>query len=1490
MTVNEAAGTATFTVTLSAASGQTVSVNYATSNGTATAGSDYTAAAGMLTFAPNVTTQTITVPILNDKVYEGAESFNVTLSGATNATIATATGTGTIVDDGTGGPPADNDIPTLSVSSPTVAENGGYAQFTVSLSNASARSTTLSLALANGTATGGGVDFGAGLEVSTDGGSSWVAASSVTLPALQTSALVRTPIVNDTLVEGNESFTLTATRTAGSPLTNPGGAAMGTATITDNDTISLANVTADDDDVNENRDASPANDISYVGAIGNVASSVVLSINDAVASGLTSNGQAVSYAWNAGTRTLTASSASGTVFTVTLDADNTSYIFKQFRGIDHAVVAGENHSLNIPLTLVARDSGGTLITSSVFNITVFDDAPGISGAKTVLTDNDGSHSETGFLSEAAVSNDITRVTWTTTGLPSLVFEGKQVLYVDNGNGTLTGQLADGTVIFRVNIDPSTVNGSNNPQYAFELLNTVGRLGISSAENTYTVISGGNSSNLDLGFGGFIIDKMTATANGASATVNTNNDWIGVAGNWFDAGDRLFMDFVDPSGQAGQVTGLNMLVEGQGSAAYTLNWTVTAAVDGSGNTVTYSGSFNAAGNADMPFSIPLQSGALYFTKLEVSDPAGSGSFRISFSAISANNYFADVSLPLSYTLTDADGDTANGAFNVTLDTNAPPAIDLDADDSSGAAGTSYRATYTENGAAIRIADTDVLITDADNTTLASATVRLTNAQAGDVLAVGTLPAGITAGIDTSVAGQITVTLTGSASLADYQTAIRAIAYRNTSDDPSTIDRNIAVTVHDGKASASASTTITVVSVNDPPVNTVPGTQTTAEDAVRVFSTANGNAITVSDLDAGTLTTTLSVTNGILTLGSTAGVTITGNGTNSVIVSGSQSAINAALNGTSFRPTADFSGNAVLTVNTSDGVAADIDTVNIAITPVADMPTVYTHVSSNGMIASTTTNLLTADFNSGRLAGWTGNALFGNTFAEIPGGTGKGSTEAALFNAVAWNGQTGSNATEAANFASRWTVRTNAGESANGTSFAAYNQGGTSGSDDAQGFLQYTGSALTAAEKTSTSYVISTQIYADANSAQANGVGFVFGYQDDNNYFLARWENPSPDYAPSGSQFNSYPGQYQELSLVQIVAGVPVDLARAAFNGDDWFSLRVAVSNTGIAVTAVDLTSAVTTNLNYTYGSVTGGATTAPALREVGFYSFDNDSAVRFDSLSIDAGVYSYTLRTLTNLSDTDGSETLSAITLTGIPAGVALTNVTTGTAITVSGGMATVPRGDDVTILSSTPLTSAQINGMTAAVTATETVGGTTATNMSSVKLDVLGTSGADTLTGSTGDDWISGGAGIDSLSGGNGNDVLIGGAGNDTLAGGLGADVFHWELADRGTMGSPARDIIADFNVASPASGGDVLDLRDLLVGENNGGTVPGNLANYLSFEKSGTDTIVHVSSTGGFTSGYAAGAEDQMITLNNVDLVTGFANDNAIIANLLSNNKLITD
>ncbi|MEV4138492.1 Calx-beta domain-containing protein [Dactylosporangium sp. NPDC049742] len=96
--VDENAGTATFTVSLSGPPTSPVSANYATADGTATAGADYTAGGGTVTFQPGQTSRPVTVPIVDDALDELDETFTVNLSAATGAAIADGTGLGTIVD------------------------------------------------------------------------------------------------------------------------------------------------------------------------------------------------------------------------------------------------------------------------------------------------------------------------------------------------------------------------------------------------------------------------------------------------------------------------------------------------------------------------------------------------------------------------------------------------------------------------------------------------------------------------------------------------------------------------------------------------------------------------------------------------------------------------------------------------------------------------------------------------------------------------------------------------------------------------------------------------------------------------------------------------------------------------------------------------------------------------------------------------------------------------------------------------------------------------------------------------------------------------------------------------------------------------------------------------------------------------------------------------------------------------------------------------
>lgn len=89
----------TFTVSLSGAASTPVTVHWATANGTATAGSDYRARSGVLTFAPGQTTKTVTVQVKGDRIKEPTETFSVRLSRPAHAVLGAATATGTIVND-----------------------------------------------------------------------------------------------------------------------------------------------------------------------------------------------------------------------------------------------------------------------------------------------------------------------------------------------------------------------------------------------------------------------------------------------------------------------------------------------------------------------------------------------------------------------------------------------------------------------------------------------------------------------------------------------------------------------------------------------------------------------------------------------------------------------------------------------------------------------------------------------------------------------------------------------------------------------------------------------------------------------------------------------------------------------------------------------------------------------------------------------------------------------------------------------------------------------------------------------------------------------------------------------------------------------------------------------------------------------------------------------------------------------------------------------
>jgi Calx-beta domain/IPT/TIG domain len=209
---------ATFTVTLSAASSQTVSVPFSTANGSATAGSDYTATTGTVTFAPGTVSQSINVPVSGDTVVEPDETFSVNLGTPTNAVLGNATGTGTILNDDT----------KISISDVSHTEgNRGTTTFTftVTLSAAASFPVTVKYATANGTATAPS-DYTA------------IALSTLTFKAGTTSKTVKVSVKGDKTVESNETFFVNLSSPTNSTISD----SQGVGTIVNDDGASHASI------------------------------------------------------------------------------------------------------------------------------------------------------------------------------------------------------------------------------------------------------------------------------------------------------------------------------------------------------------------------------------------------------------------------------------------------------------------------------------------------------------------------------------------------------------------------------------------------------------------------------------------------------------------------------------------------------------------------------------------------------------------------------------------------------------------------------------------------------------------------------------------------------------------------------------------------------------------------------------------------------------------------------------------------------------------------------------------------------------------------------------------------------------------------------------------------------------------------------------------------------------------------------------------------
>jgi chorismate-pyruvate lyase len=217
-------GTLAFAVTKTGTTSSSFSVNYATANGTAAAGSDYTAGSGTLTFLAAETSKTVNVATINDTSVESAETVLVNLSAPTGgATITDSQGSGTINDNDVPPPPS------FAIANAAPVAEGGTLSFTVTKTGSTASSFSVNYVTANGTAIAG---------------SDYTSASgTLTFLAAETSKTVSVATIDDTAVEPDETMLVNLSGpTGGATVTT----SQGSGTIQNNDAANASPVANND--------------------------------------------------------------------------------------------------------------------------------------------------------------------------------------------------------------------------------------------------------------------------------------------------------------------------------------------------------------------------------------------------------------------------------------------------------------------------------------------------------------------------------------------------------------------------------------------------------------------------------------------------------------------------------------------------------------------------------------------------------------------------------------------------------------------------------------------------------------------------------------------------------------------------------------------------------------------------------------------------------------------------------------------------------------------------------------------------------------------------------------------------------------------------------------------------------------------------------------------------------------------------------------------
>ncbi|OYY49059.1 MAG: hypothetical protein B7Y48_07685 [Methylophilales bacterium 28-44-11] len=1534
-----------------------MSVNYATSNGTATVGSDYTSTTGSLTFAPGVITQTITVPIINDTTAESSETFNVVLSAPSNATIATGTGVGTIIDNDQ--PPSID----LDGNNSTAAGNNYVTSYTEN---------------------GAGVSIADTDIVITDVDSTNLASATITLTNVQAgdvlaaggmpAGITATVVGNVVTLTGNASLAnyqtairaITYSSTSENPSTAPR-----TINVVVNDGQSNSNTAVATINVIAVNDAPIGVDDVFNGANSVVEGTTVVRGNvmsndtDVDSPTLT----VAQFATNSGA-TATNANGSNTITTalggtVVMNTDGSFTYTAPVRNhadaisdVDTFVYRATDGSLNSEWTTVSIDiaDSAPIANNDADSVGIGGSTTGnvITGAGGATADNlnvDTPHSITNVTIAGALSNTLGAGNIRTI----LTNNGTLVIDQDDGSYTYTSALSNRQVVAGTNGNTQAVwTAAGISTYGFDGASPQTGANLNTATLTATAAGIVRYRNI-----GGIDDDGLGVENSSGTTTSSR----------IQSGEHLVMDLGAGFGTTSASVTLTDLGTGEVATWRTYdasgNFVATGTISGNGTNIQTSTITTGATFRYIQFT---SSGATY---------------RID--GLSAAQDLSSVSPDVfTYTLADSDGDSTTATLTVTTDTNVNAIAD------NATVYEAALATGTQSALTSETATGNLLAND----TGVSGTTEITNVN-------GVIPVGGVITISDATGTLVVYTqASGGFVKGDYVYTLNSATTEGVNDAPSfsyvltntfngqtsnsTLNINILddapVTIGDitQTLTSPSLTTYNLVLVidrsgsmafdaagrasSDPLFDPASARMLIAKDAlaelVSKFDGLGNVNVKIVDFSSDATETNwyiddttgaINYINNIQPTGGTQYTTalnelMTGytqppaDKTLIYFVTDGDPNANFGLSTTSTPTIAqweNFVQNTTAIGNTSPSIAFgvgigpsvslanllpiaypnnDTDPVDgqedyaIRVVNPSDLATSLLATVDGGLVAGTVSVVSGAGSTSGFLLGADGGSVQSImvdsiTYSYVSGGptnvtinTNKGGQlevdwltgtytyslvvnatiqnqqEIFVVTAVDGDGDTASlnlviNLDYIANLdANRDTILTNVTAGTpinissalllhndtlvNGTGSITGTSGAVNGTVSGTSNIVFNPTAITA--KT-----IQVETEALFNGSVYDNVSFQMNNVRENAIDLTD-RTRFGTVLPGGQAWAvDVAGKTQVFSgrIANTSTDKDIDYVKVSLLAGERIFIDVDNQSQNMigAVEYFDINGTLISTSLATAGGAPNAYFTAPTDGE---YYIRVESSASGTTASTDYNLL-ITLDQINGATDEHGQFDYTLNSGSG----------TTGATADIYSVGGTIIRGGDIDEVIIGGNTNDTLYGN----------GGNDAIN---------GGTGDDTLYGGDGADRLEGGQGNDTLDGGNGNDILIGGAGNDILTGGSGSDTFVWQLADNGTVGAPASDIITDFNTAANV---DKLDLRDLLQGETAVG-VGANLDDFLHFEKVGANTVLHISNTGAFSSGFNAAQDTQVITLNNVDLVTGFADDQAIIQNLLTNNKLITD